>query len=66
MPGMDGIEVTGKIRSLPGGDKTTIVSCTEAVMENEMELFMDADFDDYIMKPVNKNELLSITAKFIG
>jgi len=65
MTQMNGIEITKKIRSFPGGDKIRIIGCTSSI-EEYIEEFMEAGFDDYILKPPGENELLSIAAKFMG
>ncbi|MEQ8190731.1 MAG: ATP-binding protein [Candidatus Eremiobacterota bacterium] len=66
MPEMDGIEVTKEIRLQSGGSSIPIIACTGSAMGEELEKFVEAGFDDYIIKPVDRNELLDIIAKFIG
>ena len=65
MPVMDGMETTRKLRLLPEGENATVIGCSASIMDEDLEKFMEAGFDDYISKPINKEELLSISSKFM-
>jgi CheY-like chemotaxis protein/two-component sensor histidine kinase len=66
MPEMDGIEATKEIRLHIRGANIPVIACTGSAMGEELEQFVEAGFDDYIIKPVDRNELLDIIAKFTG
>ena len=45
MPGMDGYEVTEKIRALPGGDQVNIVAVTASVIDDPQRVIQDTGVD---------------------
>ncbi len=55
MPEMDGIEATRALRDL--GDTTPIVPLTANVMQKHRELFVELGCDDFLGKPIDKQEL---------
>ena len=63
LPGMDGYEVAGKIREAK--DDIAIIAVTALAMKGDREAILDAGFDDYISKPVDPEELLEKTKKWI-
>jgi len=61
MPVMDGVEATKRIRRAQGAVKALpVVAFTAYAMSGERERFLDAGMDDYIAKPVNRDELLEV------
>lgn len=59
MPGMDGLEVTRRVRLIDGLQQLPIILVT-ALRETEDRIKgIEAGCDDFISKPVDKNELLS-------
>ena len=63
MPGMSGIELLKAIQSLPSGWRTDVVLITGyGDMQSSIEALRIGAFD-YLLKPVNAEELASITEK---
>ncbi|MGD9591197.1 MAG: two-component sensor histidine kinase BarA, partial [Candidatus Berkiella sp.] len=70
MPGMDGIEVTNRIRSdeIPG-KHIPIIALTAHALTTEREAVLRAGMDDYLTKPIDEKDLQRIiqqwTKKYI-
>ncbi|WP_166242020.1 response regulator [Paenibacillus turpanensis] len=60
MPRMDGYEAIGKIRSMPEFEKLPIIALTAKAMKNDKEECIRAGASDYISKPVQIDQLLSL------
>jgi len=63
MPGMDGIEATGNIRSL--GYTSPIIALTANAVTGQADIFMQNGFDAFISKPIDRRQLNSILNKFV-
>ena len=67
MPGMDGMETTGRMREIESGcgrRRTPIIAMTANAMEGDAERCFAAGMDDYAAKPVKKEILRSILTKW--
>ena len=53
MPGMDGYEVTGRLRQMQGLERTPIVALTANVLRGDRERSLAAGCDGYIQKPLD-------------
>ncbi len=66
MPGINGDDVCRAIRNNPRWEKLPILMVTAAGKANEIKSCIDAGCDDYITKPVNKNELQEKIERLLG
>ena len=65
MPGMDGYEAIREIRQSPGFSTLPILALTAKAMKGDREKCLDAGASDYISKPVNTDDLLSLMQKWV-
>jgi CheY-like chemotaxis protein len=63
MPGMDGLEATRIIR-LQNGSHPVIIAMTANAMESDREECINAGMDDYISKPIKKEEMAAMLEKW--
>jgi len=69
MPGMDGIETTGLIRSLNSADeyyqKLPVIALTANAVSGQKELFLEKGIDDFLAKPIEVQKLDEILEKWL-
>lgn len=59
MPEMDGLEASRQIcAKYPRGERPRIIAMTANAMQGDREMCLEAGMDDYISKPIRKNELI--------
>jgi two-component system, sensor histidine kinase len=60
---LTGIDVLKELRKLPAYQKVPIIAFTAFAMPGDKEKFMEQGFDDYIAKPLTKEELFAVVDK---
>ena len=66
MPGMGGVEATGRIRDNEKASqrkRTPIVALTASAMRGDKERFLNAGMDSYLAKPFRAEELYALVAE---
>ena len=66
LPGMDGFELTSRLKADPKTRDTTIVALTAYAMKGDEQRALAAGCDGYITKPVNTRALASQIAGFMN
>lgn len=67
MPDMDGIETLKKMHEdyPEKAERATIISLTASALEGDRDMMIEAGFDDYLVKPVNLDELETMLIKYL-
>jgi CheY-like chemotaxis protein len=60
MPELDGYETTAAIRELPQFERLPIIMLTAKAMKGDREKSIEAGASDYITKPVDIDQLVSL------
>jgi len=60
---LNGIDVLKELRRLPGYDKIPVIAFTAFVMPGDREKFLSEGFDDYLGKPIIKEDLYAMVEK---
>ncbi len=66
LPGMNGLEVTRRIKQLPGGRNTIIVALTASVFKEQRAEVLAAGCDDFVSKPFQEREIMETIARHLG
>jgi len=66
LPGMDGLQLTRKLKSDPLSKDVIIIAVTSYAMKGDQKRAIDAGCDFYISKPINVTEFPKIIAKFLA
>ncbi|MBI4819179.1 MAG: response regulator [Deltaproteobacteria bacterium] len=65
LPGMDGLELTRKLKAAPATKGVTIVAVTSYAMKGDAERAREAGCDDYVPKPIDTEALPRIVARHL-
>ncbi len=65
MPVLDGLEATRRIRRMPGLGELPVVALTAHALAGDREECLAAGMDDYLSKPLNREELLATVARWL-
>lgn len=68
MQHMNGVKATKKIREYEKEkqlNRTPIIALTANALKNDKERFLNADMDEYLSKPLDKNKLIEVLNKFL-
>ena len=69
MPDMDGLEATRKIRVFErensAGSHIPIIAFSANAIEGDRELYLQAEMDDYLSKPFQKDAFLAVLDKWL-
>ncbi|MGY0194413.1 response regulator [Leptothrix sp. BB-4] len=66
MPGMDGLEVTRRLRADPAHDRLPIVAMTANSQPEDRARCAAAGMDDFLAKPVEPERLHTVLARFLA
>ncbi len=66
MPNMDGLEATRRIKQTLGEAAPVIVAVTANAMSGDVEECMSAGMNDYLSKPIRRDELKRILQRWLG
>ena len=66
MPKIDGYEATRRIRKLENLSHIPVIAMTAHAMKGDRKLCLDAGMNDYITKPINRDQLFAMIEKWIN
>ncbi|MBE0646257.1 MAG: response regulator [Bacteroidales bacterium] len=64
--GIDGMEATRQIRTIPGYKETPIIAVTGYTMDSDKEEILAAGCSHYLPKPIDRNELCQLITNLVG
>jgi two-component system, cell cycle response regulator DivK len=65
MPGMDGLELTRRLKTAPATRDTIIVALTAYAMKGDEERARAAGCDDYVSKPIDLGRFSALVAGYL-
>lgn len=65
MPRMSGVETLKKLKEIPGFDMK-VIALTANALTGMKEKYLNDGFDDYLAKPINKDELNKVVNRYLN
>ncbi len=65
LPGMNGIEALGRLRTDPKTKNIPVIAVTASAMTHDRQKIMAAGFDGYQTKPINVKEFLAAVREML-
>jgi CheY-like chemotaxis protein/nitrogen-specific signal transduction histidine kinase/HPt (histidine-containing phosphotransfer) domain-containing protein/gas vesicle protein len=66
MPIMDGYEASRRIRKMDNLSHLPVIAMTAHAMKEDLELCLDSGMNDYITKPINRDQIFEMIEKWIN
>ncbi len=66
LPGMDGLELTRRLKAEAGMRDTIVLALTACAMRGDGQRALEAGCDGYIAKPVDTRSLPGVVAGYLG
>ena len=66
LPGIDGLEVTRRIKDEPGTSGTVVIALTAFAMPADEEQAVEAGCDGFLAKPIDTRSLGFVTDQFLA
>ena len=66
LPGIDGLELTRRLKSDARTSDIKIIALTAYAMKGDQDKAVEAGCDDYVTKPIDTRGLPALIAKYIG
>ena len=66
LPGIDGLELTRRLKANPATADIKIIAVTAYAMKGDEDKALEAGCDDYVTKPIDTRGLPALIAKYIG
>jgi CheY-like chemotaxis protein len=64
LPGIDGLELTRRLKADPATSDISIIAVTAYAMKGDQEKAMEAGCDDYVTKPIDTRALPELIARY--
>ena len=64
LPGVDGLELTRRLKADPATRDITIIAVTAYAMKGDQEKALEAGCDDYVTKPIDTRALPELIARY--
>ena len=65
MPGMDGLELTRRLKADPARSEIIVIALTAYAMRGDRERALAAGCDDSVTKPIDTTALVSLVARWL-
>jgi CheY-like chemotaxis protein len=64
LPGIDGVDALGRLRNNNRTASIPVLAVTAQAMQGDRERFLDAGFNDYISKPIDIVDFVSVVQRY--